>query len=68
MLFNPKLAGLNLPGIHQTCFDTVMKCDNDVRRDLFSSIVLSGGTTLIDGIAKRLLNEMTQLVPATNKV
>ncbi len=45
-----------------------MKCDTDVRRDLFSSIVLSGGTTLIEGIAKRLLNEVTQLVPATNKV
>jgi actin beta/gamma 1 len=36
-----------------------MKCDIDVRRDLYANIVMSGGTTLFPGIAERLSKEIT---------
>jgi actin-related protein len=45
-----------------------MKCDVDVRRDLFSNIVLSGGTTMYPGIAERLNKEMTSLAPSSVKI
>jgi actin-related protein len=45
-----------------------MKCDVDVRRDLFSNIVLSGGTTMYPGIADRLSKEMTSLAPSSVKI
>jgi len=35
ILFNPQLAGFELEGVHKYCHDSVMKCDVDVRRDLF---------------------------------
>jgi actin-related protein len=35
ILFQPKKAGLQLEGIHNYCYDSVMKCDTDVRKDLF---------------------------------
>ncbi len=45
-----------------------MKCDIDVRRDLLQSIVLSGGNTLFEDIAKRLLTEVSELAPASNRI
>jgi actin len=45
-----------------------MKCDVDVRRDLFSNIVLSGGTTMYPGIAERLNKEMVALAPSSVKI
>jgi len=45
-----------------------MKCDVDIRKDLYANIVLSGGSTMYEGIADRLNKEMVALVPATMKV
>merc|ERR1712014_263190 len=30
-------------GIHDTSFQSIMKCDVDIRKDLYSNVVLSGG-------------------------
>lgn len=35
VLFSPGVVRPEMEGIHKYCFDSVMKCDNDVRRDLF---------------------------------
>lgn len=35
VLFNPSIAGLDLEGIQKFCFDSIMKCEVDVRRELF---------------------------------
>ena len=43
------------------------KCDNDVRKDLFQNIILSGGSTLFEGMGERLWQEIHQLAPPTNK-
>lgn len=45
-----------------------MKCDVDVRKDLYANIVMSGGTTMYEGIADRLSKEVTALAPATMKI
>lgn len=45
-------------GIHHYCYDSVMKCDNDVKRDLFANIILSGGSTLFEGLAERMWTEI----------
>lgn len=45
-----------------------MKSDIDVRRDLYNNIVMSGGTTMFEGISERLSLEMTQLAPSTMKI
>jgi actin len=68
ILFQPHLARHDLEGVHKYCFDSVMKCDNDIRRDLFSNVILSGGSTLFEGIGERLWNEMFALVPTNHKV
>lgn len=68
ILFQPHLAGHALEGVHKYCFDTVMKCDQDVRRDLFGNIILSGGSTLFEGMAERMWHEMHALAPTNNKI
>merc|ERR1712046_570853 len=49
-------------------FQTIMKCDVDIRKDLYANIVLSGGTTMFPGISERMSKEVTALAPASIKV
>lgn len=68
ILFQPHLADIDLEGVHKYCFDSVMKCDQDVRKDLFGNIILSGGSTLFDGMAERMWHEMHALAPTNNRI
>jgi len=65
VLFQPHFIGKEANGIHMTTFESVMKCDVDIRRSLFSNIVLSGGTTMFEGIEERLTKELQALAPAS---
>ncbi|KAF7337051.1 hypothetical protein MVEN_02142300 [Mycena venus] len=53
-LFRPSMVGLEAAGIHETTFNSVTKCDLDIRRDLYANVVLSGGSTMFPGIADRM--------------
>merc|ERR1719486_62421 len=55
-------------GIHDTTFQSIMKCDLDIRKDLYANVVLSGGTTMFTGIGERMTKELTALAPSTMKV
>ncbi|KAK8810479.1 hypothetical protein WA158_007054 [Blastocystis sp. Blastoise] len=68
VLFQPSIMGRELRGIHTATFDTIMKSDVDIRKDLFANIVLSGGTTMFQGIGERMQKELSSLAPATVKV
>ncbi|XP_066979675.1 actin-2, muscle-specific-like [Macrobrachium rosenbergii] len=67
-LFHPSYLGLELPGIHETVYKTIMRCDIDIRKDLFANTVMSGGTTMYPGIADRMQKEITALAPSTIKI
>jgi len=62
-LFQPNFIGMESAGIHKLTFDSIMKCDVDIRRDLYKNIVMSGGTTMFTGIPERLEKEMKALAP-----
>eukprot|EP01009_Symbiontida_sp_KSa7_P004356 NODE_2062_length_514_cov_275.905376_g1684_i0.p2 GENE.NODE_2062_length_514_cov_275.905376_g1684_i0~~NODE_2062_length_514_cov_275.905376_g1684_i0.p2 ORF type:complete len:99 (-),score=31.26 NODE_2062_length_514_cov_275.905376_g1684_i0:217-489(-) len=40
----------------------------DIRRDLYANIVLSGGTTMYEGLQERLTKEITNLAPNAVKI
>jgi len=67
-LFQPNMLGRESSGIHETTFNSIMKCDVDIRRDLYSNVVMSGGTTMYPGIADRMQKELTALAPSTMKI
>ena len=66
MYFTP--SGMESCGIHETTFNSIMKCDVDIRKDLYANTVLSGGTTMYPGIADRMQKEITALAPTTMKI
>jgi actin-related protein len=68
LLFKPSFIGLEAPGVHELTFKSIMKCDIDVRKDLYGNIVMSGGTTMFPGIPERLSKEVTALAPSTMKI
>jgi actin beta/gamma 1 len=68
VLFQPSFIGKEASGIHDCTFQTIMKCDVDIRKDLYSNIVLSGGTTMFQGIGDRMTKELTALAPSTMKI
>lgn len=49
ILFNPELIGQEYAGVHQVIVDSIHRVDLDLRKSLFSNIVLSGGSTLCRG-------------------
>ena len=51
-----------------TRYNSIYKCDLDIRRDLYGNVVLSGGTTMFPGISDRLQKELTSLSPSSMKV
>jgi len=50
LLFHPDVIGEEYEGIHEVLTFAVQKSDLDLRRTLYSNIVLSGGSTLFRGL------------------
>jgi actin beta/gamma 1 len=63
VLFKPSFIGLEQEGVHKLTFQSIMKCDVDIRKDLYNNIVMSGGTTMFAGIAERMQKEVKALAP-----
>lgn len=67
-LFQPSFLGMEVAGVHETTFNSIMKCDLDIRKDLYANIILSGGSTMFPGISDRMNKEITNLAPSSLKV
>jgi actin beta/gamma 1 len=63
VLFKPSFIGLEQEGIHKLTYSSIMKCDVDIRKDLYGNIVMSGGSTMFEGIAERMQKEVKALAP-----
>ena len=48
-------------GLHRSISDSALKCDPDIRLQLFKNVILSGGTTMLDGIRERTKRELSIL-------
>merc|ERR1711924_64237 len=68
VLFQPSFIGKEADGIHEITFQSIQKCDIDVRRNLYENVVLSGGTTMFPGIGERMTKELTALAPSTMRI
>ena len=67
-LFNPALIkeGDETWGMHQMAFESIKACDVDIRRDLYGNVILSGGSTLYEGLPDRLAAELDAMAPTQN--
>lgn len=64
-LFDPSLLGMSAPGIVDTIFDAIMKCDADILKDLYANVVLSGGNTLFPGFDARVAKDLKERAPSS---
>jgi actin-related protein len=64
MMFKPKLAGFETPGLHHLVYKSLMQCPMDTRKDFYTNIILSGGVTRHPGFGERLKQEVLALLPA----
>ncbi len=68
-LFKPlEMNGKELDSIQDLTYKSIQECDVDVRRELYQNIILSGGTTMFDGIGERLLKEIESRAPKSINV
>lgn len=83
VLFNPALlasfgqVGAAVPppvgaehhhGLQAIIANCIAGCDPDVRRELYSGVVLTGGTALFSSLRDRLERELTEVAPHLSKV
>lgn len=65
-LFQPQMVGLETgSGLGGLVWETVQKCEMDVRPAMLSNIVLSGGSTLFQNFPERLNKELSQFAPVS---
>merc|ERR1712107_381002 len=67
-LFQPSFLGMESCGVHETVYNSIMKCDVDIRKDLYANTVMSGGTTMYPGIADPMQKEITALAPPPSRL
>ncbi|ODV91556.1 hypothetical protein CANCADRAFT_147306 [Tortispora caseinolytica NRRL Y-17796] len=67
-LFNPKgYSAIDVPkdtvGAAKMVYDSIMSCDVDARANLAYNIVITGGTSLVQGFTERVQQELFGLLP-----
>ena len=67
VLFKPSMLGKEGNGISKSCYDSIQKCNIDIRKDLFNCIVLAGGTSMYNGLPERFKKEIKYLSPENVK-
>lgn len=63
IFFKPAFNCMDIPGLHQYAHECIKKCDIDLRQELYGSINLSGGGSMLNGFTERFQAEMQALVP-----
>jgi actin-related protein len=57
-----------MKGFHELVYSSIQQSDIDIRKSLYESIILSGGTTMFPGISTRLQKELAAMAPSAMKV
>ena len=53
----------NMLALPELVAETIRGCDTDMRRELWSSIIVTGGCSLLPGLTARLHGRLNELVP-----
>ena len=53
---------VKLLGIHEATFQSIMACDVDIQKELFSNVVLTGGSSRFPGLCQRMRSELSKMV------
>ena len=62
ILFNPSIINKQERNISQNCYEAIEKCDIDIKKEIYNCIVLSGGSSIFQGLEERFIKEIKNLV------
>ncbi|MHA1270951.1 MAG: actin, cytoplasmic 2 [Candidatus Helarchaeota archaeon] len=68
VFFNPGVIGKESPPLDEVIVKSINKCEIDLRRELYENIILSGGSTMYQGLKERLIKEISEMIPETVNV
>lgn len=68
LLFKPELNGKSCMSVHVLTHKSIQGSDVDVRKELAKNVIMSGGSTMYEGIATRLQSELENLLAAGSDV
>jgi actin len=54
--------------MHHLVLESILRCDVDLRAELFRNVVVSGGNVMFDGFADRLQSELMGLTSSAVRV
>ena len=57
-LMNPALLEMEDEGLPRMVYDCITQCEMDCQKELFNSIFISGGTSMIPGMSSRIEKEL----------
>ncbi|MFX1253974.1 MAG: actin, cytoplasmic 2 [Promethearchaeota archaeon] len=66
--FNPAAMGQEEQAMDEAIYESIQKCDIDLRKELYQNIVLSGGSTMFPGLKERLHKELTEMIPESIEI
>uniref|UniRef100_A0A4W3JUV5 Actin, clone 302-like n=1 Tax=Callorhinchus milii TaxID=7868 RepID=A0A4W3JUV5_CALMI len=64
MLFTPETMSSKELGVHRLMLSSITKCEQRLHKELYSNMLLSGGSTLFPGMEERLLKEIKLQTPS----
>lgn len=68
LIFKPELNGKSCKSIQALAWQSIQASDIDCRKELMKNVIMSGGTTMYDGMADRLKAELTTLAYAGSEI
>jgi actin beta/gamma 1 len=66
-LFTPSMVGLESVGVAGLVWESITRCDIDLRKMLLSNVVLSGGSTMFPGFGERLAKDLRGFAPTASQ-
>jgi actin-related protein len=67
-LFQPSILNREYSGVHENLNASIKKCDNDIQKDLYANVVLSGGSTMFPNMENRITKEMSSVISSNLKL
>lgn len=68
ILFNPSLKEYEYPGLAEILTDSINQTNVDLKKQLYNTILLSGGNMKMKGMKERIHKEIKKLAPQNIKV
>ena len=68
LLFQPSLQDHEYPGLTNLIWQSIRGCELDVRKTMYSNMLLAGGSTMMNGLKERLEKGIREKAPSNVEV